>query len=323
MIYVDNYVIDKPIIEILDEIKILIHNGKLSSYRKTGSGIKVTCPVHNNGREQKPSCYIRESDGVYHCFACSSKGPFYTFVAHCFETSEEEAKQWLIQKYGVKTSEKFIIGDDIERNYNHSKYQAYIDKNILKEFKDWTPYFKTRGITRETAKRFNLKYDAEHRLAVFPCYDIKGNLVMLHTRSIDRKTFCLDKDVPKPVFGLYNIIRDGETKAVITEGPFDALKASQFGIPGCATLGNLSPSQIEQINESGIKTLYIMFDNDVHGREFAETLKKNLSKSIIFYEPELPLDKKDIGELNYEEFWNAINNCTNEIKRKKSQIIIV
>lgn len=132
---------------------------------------------------------------------------------------------------------------------------------------------------------------------------------MLHKRSIDTKMFYLDKDVEKPIFGLDKLVNANVRKILITEGPFDALKANQFGFPACATLGMLTESQIEQINATNLKSIYIMFDNDDAGESFKRKLKSKLKKTVLVFEPKIPNGKKDIGDLNYDEFWNSINNC--------------
>lgn len=96
MLRIENKTISKPIIDILKDVKSSISNGKLASLKVKNDNIEVNCPFHKNGLEHKPSCnvYIGKDTkdlhtGDFHCFTCGSKGPFYHFVAECFDTDDE------------------------------------------------------------------------------------------------------------------------------------------------------------------------------------------------------------------------------------------
>ena len=58
---VDNYIINKPIIDILYRLQLTLTNGKLKDIKKPSGGadnIVVTCPHHGDGRESTPACNI-------------------------------------------------------------------------------------------------------------------------------------------------------------------------------------------------------------------------------------------------------------------------
>ena len=54
-----------------------------------------------------------------------------------------------------------------------------------------------------------------------------------------------------------------------------------------------------------LKILYIAFDNDNWGRKFTQDLLKVLDKRIIPVLIELPIGKKDVGELS-ETDWEIL-----------------
>jgi DNA primase len=134
---------------------------------------------------------------------------------------------------------------------------------------------------------------------------------MLPKRSIDTKTFYLDKDVEKPVYCLDKIQKENYDTALIVEGPIDCLTGWEYGFPTIATLGRISDDQIEQINKSCINILYIMFDNDDAGRSFTKALKRKLAKRIIAIETQLPPGKKDINDCTREEVQEVIKKAKN------------
>lgn len=310
---IDNYAIDTPLLDILQRLRVSITTGKLKDIEPKNDYIMVTCPHHKDGHEANPDCGVYIGDdskrtyGFAHCFACGWAVSFVTFVQECFESSEAFAKHWLISNYGRPIQGRVSIGDAI--NLNKTNKVKVLDNEALDDFASWCPYLTKRGISRATCARFNIKYDAEHRQVVFPCYDELGRFVMMARRSIDSKVFYMDKDVEKPVYCLDKVIANDIKTVVITEGPFDCLSANEYGFPAIATLGTPSIDQINKINRSCINTIYTMFDNDDAGKSFTEFLKSRLNKRILIVEVKIPQGKKDINDLTKDEFINAIKNA--------------
>lgn len=317
---VDNYIVDTPIAEIISELKLNLSNGKLKDIEEHSDNIVVTCPHHSGGHESKPAMNIYVGNdqsieyGYARCFVCGFEGHFYQFVAECFECSEERAKQWLISNFGKLAYEKLDLGEDIVIGKNKMRSVRSMDKSILETYQNYCPYLAKRNLTKETCQKFNVKYDSKYRQVVFPCYDVNNNLIMMPKRSIDTKTFYLDKDVEKPVYCLNNIIKNNIKQAIVTEGPFDTLLANQYGFPAVGTLGTPSDEQIKEISKSGINILYAMFDNDAAGRKFTASLRaglEHLNAGIIVIDVRIPSPYKDIGELDYDTFWKILKNYKN------------
>jgi len=312
---VDNYVINKPIEDILNLLRISLTNGKLKDIENKGDNLLVTCPHHDGGHEQTPACnvYIGNDTklpyGYFNCFVCGEKGNFLKFVAECFDAPESYAKAWLLKNFGGELVAKdLFMGDPIVVGKSKAKKKG-LDESILDTYQKWTPYLGKRKLSREICELFKVRYDPKYRQVIFPAYDIHGKLVMLPKRSIDTKTFYLDKDVEKPVYCLDYIMKNNIKTALITEGPFDCLTGWEYGYPTIATLGKISDYQIEQINKSCLNILYAAFDNDAAGRSFLELLKRKLTKRIILIETKFPSNKKDINDLTKEELDKVIKNA--------------
>lgn len=303
---VDNYIIDTPLLEIIRHLQLTLTNGKLKDCFPRGDEIVVTCPHHSDGRESKAAAniYIGEDPkipyGYIHCFACGWKGSFAKFVGECFDRTEVYGKKWLIDNYGKLAYENNLNLEPINIYKKQIKFK--LDASQLDSLQSYCPYLQKRKLSRETCEKFNVRYDPVARQVIFPCYDEKDNLVMLVKRSIDHKTFFMDKDVEKPLYCLNYIQKNNIQTALITEGPFDCLTANQYGRPAIASLGQISDEQIKLINKSCISTLYLMFDNDEKGRLFAEKVKRQVAKRILLIDVKLPVGKKDINELTKEEF---------------------
>ena len=314
---VDNYVINKPIEDILNLLRISLTNGKLKDIQNKGDNLLVTCPHHDGGHEKTPACnvYIGNDTklpyGYFNCFVCGEKGSFLKFVAECFDAPESYAKSWLLKNFGGELIQKnLFMGEPIVLNRNKGKKQG-LDESILDQYQKWCPYLAKRKLSREICELFKVRYDPKYRQVIFPAYDINGKLVMMTKRSIDTKTFYLDKDVEKPVYCLDYIMKNNIKTALITEGPFDCLTGWEYGFPTVATFGKISDYQIEQLNKSCLTVIYAAFDNDAAGRSFLETLKRKLTKRIIIIETKFPANKKDINDLSKEEFDKVIKNAQN------------
>ena len=302
---IDNYLIDKPILDILYDIQFVLTNGKLRDIKPGTDDIVVTCPFHAGGAENRPDMNIYIGDdkklpyGYCRCFACDAKGPFYKLVAACFDKSEDFAKKWLIDHYGVRQKETISLGDPIVPK--QQVIPTYLDEKELDKYQNYCYYLQKRKITRNVCEYFNVKYDPVKREVLFPCYNESGKLVMIPTRKIDYKQFYLPKDVEKPVYGLDKIIKRDISSVMIVEGLIDCLTGWSNNIPTIATLGNMSDTQINAINKSCITTIYLCMDNDFYGRRFTDLLKAKLAKRIMIYDVFLPSDKKDINDLTHDE----------------------
>jgi DNA primase len=315
---IDNYILDAPVIDVLRRLQLALTNGKLRDIKVGSENIVVTCPDHDGGREAHPACNIYIGDnpkieyGYFNCFVCNSRGNFLTFVAHCFETSEAYAKSWLLKNFeGAMVEHYAYMGDDIQVGKRKQKTVQKLDESILDQYQKWTPYLGQRKLSRELCEFFKVRYDPKYRQVIFPAYDIHGNLVMLPKRSIDTKTFYLDKEVEKPVYCLNYIMQYGYKTAVIVEGPFDCLTGWQYGYPTIGMFGQISDYQIEQINKSCINVLYVAFDNDESGELFRRILRSKLSNRIILVDVKLPKGKKDINDLTKDEFLSCMQKASN------------
>ena len=314
---IDNYVINKPIEEILTLLKLSLTNGKLKDIENKGDDILVTCPHHDGGHEKTAACNIYIGNdtklpyGYFNCFVCGEKGSFLKFVAECFDAPESYAKAWLLKNFGGElVAKNLFMGEPIVLNRNKG-IKKHLDESILDQYQTWNPYLAKRKLSREICELFKVRYDPKYRQVIFPAYDMNGNLVMLAKRSIDMKSFYLDKDVEKPVYCLDYVMKNNIKTVLITEGPFDCLTGWEYGFPTIATFGKISDYQIEQINKSCINIIYAAFDNDAAGRSFLETLKRKLTKRIIIIETKFPANKKDVNDLSKEELQEIIKNARN------------
>ena len=301
--------IDAPIMEILKDLKSECTNGKLSYIdRKQGKWIRVSCPFHSDGLEKNASAGVYNGDdpkiekGTLHCFTCSTYVPLYKVVASCLECSDENAKKWLLKRYGGARVEENIELKPI--TLNEKAKIEYLNESLLDSMQSWHPYMAKRKLTQEVCNRFKIKYDPVTECIVFPVYDIKNKLVMITKRSVNSKEFYIDEDKEKPIY-LLNEIKNKDYKTVIVcESQINALTAWSWGYPSIATFGTgISPYQFKILNKSGIEHYILALDADNAGYKGIRRFYKYIRKDVIIDVVEIPKGK-DVNDLTKEEFDN-------------------
>ena len=111
------------------------------------------------------------------------------------------------------------------------------------------------------------------------------------------------------VFGLYQVIKDGCTKAYIVESEIDALYLWSNGIPAVALGGSyLSQDQLRKLLLSGVETFVIATDNDAAGQRIKESLKKALAGHAEVLQVTIPEYAKDINEVKPSDIKKVVDS---------------
>jgi len=324
---IGKYLIEESVYNILIKLRGDIKNGKLSRIDLKSDQIKVTCPVHKGGHELHPSCVIygiNTEKPNWYCFTCGKHGDFVSFVEECLETDYNGAKEWLLENFN---SSYIIEGDEVSPIWNTTFSDSeqsveYIDEEkFFRDLQSYHPYMSERGLTDETIKKFELKYDPLDQTIVFPIRDKNGGLISFTKRSVNSKKFHIAKSFKKEnLYLLYNILQEQPESIGICEGQFSALMAYQYGLPSVALIGaGTTEAQMEVINSLPINHFVLLYDGDDAGRKGAAKFKKLVKKSAWVDDIILP-EGKDPADLSKEEFWNYVNNNDKiqaELKNKK------
>ena len=166
---IDNYIINKPILDVLYRLQLSLTNGKLKDIKPPSGGatnIVVTCPHHDDGREATPACniYIGEDGklpyGYFNCFVCGERGSFLKFVAECFDTSEAYAKNWLVKTFeGELIEQQVFLDDEIQIGKHKVAKTKKLDPAVLDSYQTWSPYlsFLKLGMILNIVRLFSLR----------------------------------------------------------------------------------------------------------------------------------------------------------------------
>lgn len=308
-IVIGNKVITTPVEKIIKQLKSELTNGKLKDIQpRNGQNIKVTCPIHKDGFERRPSCYIfvDENDketqlGQVHCFTCGYKASLAEFIGECFdETNQKEfGEEWLLNRCETAfLSEVEYLPPIVIEKAN--KVDLSIDESILKKYNYYHEYMWKRKLTQPVVDMFEVGYDVDKEMITFPVRDEYGKLLFITKRSVKNKFFEIPENVNKPVYLLYYILQHNIKSVAIVESQINALYLWSLGIPAVALFGTGSPYQYELLKKSGIRCFTLMFDGDEAGYKGAQRFKYNMPKDIFITECKLP-QGKDVNDLTFEE----------------------
>jgi DNA primase len=144
--------------------------GDYVNLKRSGSRFKGNCPFHD---EKTPSFTVTPTLGIYKCFGCQKGGNSIQFLMEIENLSFTESARMLAKRYGVDLVET-NVGNKEEyeesqklregvQSINDFAIQFFADQlHTQQEGKNIAlPYYRERGFTLETIKKWQLGYSPE------------------------------------------------------------------------------------------------------------------------------------------------------------------
>lgn len=280
MIQLDGVVILSDVYDMIADLRTELHMQGIQllndvNNKSTTKDILVTCPVHKQGQERKPSCGISKLDvirngkqysaGTVHCFTCGYTADFFEFVSYCFGTTDRSfGKRYIIRKYNTMD---IAQRPDLKLNYERTKPgispYTYLNDEILDSYKYTSDYLIQRKLDLNTILFYELGLNAHNNTITMPVRDHKGGLVFIKQRLINPPPgvdkYLNTTGVPKQylLYGFYQLlqlissINNGTCNnkkleenykrygVILTEGEFNAIYLMQNGYPAVSLLGRI------------------------------------------------------------------------------------
>lgn len=309
---------------------------RFSKRRDSGGDIMVCCPYHN---DRKPSAGIRKSDGLFHCFACNEVHPLQELISYCFNKQDDILGKfgwnWLLKNFAtMQIEERKDVEIDYIRNNTgfdtlHTEHNGdnidsmvnrYVSEEELDSYRYIHPYMYKRRLTDEIIELFDIGFDKDSECITFPVRDINGNCLFIARRSVKTKFFSYPQGVEKPLYGLYELYKDGVTgikfssthildypiafpkELIVCESMIDALTCWVYGKYAVALNGLGNDLQFKQLRDLPCRKLILATDMDERGVNARQRIKKNIRNKII---TEYVWDvnvAKDINDMEYDMF---------------------
>ncbi len=153
---------------ILETARIEEVVGDFVHLKKRGVNLQGLCPFHN---EKTPSFNVSPAKGIFKCFGCGKAGNSLKFIMEHEHFSYPEAIRYLAKKYSIEieetelSAEDKLILDERESMMALNQFAAgYFSAQLFESPEGkgiGLSYFRDRGFTTDTIRKFNLGYSPE------------------------------------------------------------------------------------------------------------------------------------------------------------------
>jgi DNA primase len=295
-------------------VQVLRDHFGIERYRITegGTQIAASCPFaafkHAGGADRRPSFYVRVGDGEaspYHCFACGTSSDDLRRITWQVEELAQgvgrKVEDYVRDPEGLR---RFMVETSLTANMSKrigtydgqpidgvadslvglSQQEAeeadrlaleYIRAHFDEMFERAVhPSVFSRGITQQTAERWNVRWDRKWQRVVLPVVNRAGEIVGVSGRATNLHSEPKYLHYPglRKSFYLYgeNLVDASRDHLVVVEGFFDAMMLSQQGYNACAIMGSHpSRAQIQTILDIAPNggRIVVWLDGDAAGKE--------------------------------------------------------
>jgi len=152
---------EEIISEVLSRCSIAEVLGEHLQLRKVGNGYQALCPFH---ADSKPSFYVNESKGFFHCFGCGAGGNVFHFLMRARGMGFPEAVRFVAARAGVEIPERALSQE--EKALRREKALLLEVNRVAAEFfrahllgsegAEARTYLENRGVSPQTQKIFGL-----------------------------------------------------------------------------------------------------------------------------------------------------------------------
>jgi len=135
--------------------------GEHLQLRKVGNGYQALCPFHT---DSKPSFYVNESRGFFHCFGCGAGGNVFHFLMRARGMGFPEAVRFVAARVGVQVPERPLSPQEQSLRQERSRLLE-VNKEAAEFFRSHLlggqgagarAYLEGRGLSPQTQELFGL-----------------------------------------------------------------------------------------------------------------------------------------------------------------------
>lgn len=307
-------------------LECLEEAGVDSPRRRSGRSWIFVCPACGS-----KALKMYRTSGFFTCFSCrflnGMHGPAEVFLARLLNVPTAQARARL---YGVEGTPlrtriapvEWSTSDEEDGEVIPTVTWRWGDRPLdHPHAARGVAYLATRGITKELAEQYGVRYNPEDRRVLFPIshdgrlVGWQGRLVVPHEwRDADGKKQCgikvLTEGLPTGVRDRVLMFQDRLVPGghcVLGEGPVGAIKAHLCG-GNVATMGKVvSEAQLQLLVREGVTKLYLALDPDA-ADETMRIARKTASHLQNFM-LEIPPDKEDTGEMTPEHVYDVFRSA--------------
>ena len=273
--------------------------------------------------EKTPSFSIRRETQQFYDFSAGVGGDVLNFIKLYHRCSIRKAIV-ILQEYAgvtdVTQSRQRLEATSIAKRFAGRKRpekepnqkvipDSYLDQYEFSEdrLKPWLD----EGITLESLRKFEVKYDAVSNRIVYPCRDIGGRILNIQGRTLDanwqekkirKYSFYFQGGIGGSLCGLHKNFEAarGQNSLLVFEGIKSVLKCDSWGIHNTAALltSHLNPQQFKTLVKLSLPIVFAL-DAGVNPRKDANIMRLKryvdvsyiVDRDGILEEKDAPVDK--------------------------------
>lgn len=280
-----------------------------------GWEVQAECPGHEERtghKDRNPSWYINADSGAHICFSCGFKGSLYSLVAYVRGVPLDQATDWantnlnLVARLMRLTEPEKELQEETVR-VTESMLSAFIDVP--------DDALKARGLTREAADLYNIRWDRHRNNWIIPVRNLTGQLIGWQEKGFSNRYFNNHPKGMKKGKALFGYEQYKSGDMIVVESPLDVVRLASIGITGgVATFGcSISTEQLSAIR--GADRVIFALDNDEAGkiasRDLFSRCRELKTEAWFFNYGEI--DVKDVGAMSKAEVVSGIENAQHMI----------
>jgi DNA primase len=204
----------------------------------------------------------------------------------------------VIKRFKSTKREKYIsheiLSDDVMQRYENqmSKYQTWIDE----------------GISLDSMRKFQVRYDRISDRIVFPIRDIAGRIFSISGRTLDpdykaknqrKYTYFYPLGALDTIYGLYenaDYIRKRK-EIILFEGAKSVMKADTWSVcnTGAVLSGHLNPEQFKILIKLGVRVVFALdYELDKSNKPVDIRSDENIKKLLKFVKVEVVKNRNNL-----------------------------
>lgn len=305
--------------------QILEAEGIAGPVGRTSKSLVFNCPACS----KKKKLYVRLWDGRYRCWYCKDQngmdGPIESLLAKLLDIPLQQARERIRGEEGQALKPRIELpefNDDPETEFWEVFPETSWDWHSLPiddpRSERGAEYIKSRGVSIEIAKEYDIHYSPIMRQVQFPVKENgrllgwQGRLVIPHEWIDENGIFhsglktWTSPGTPRDSVLMFQDRIERGTHALLGEGPFDAIKGHLCG-GNVASMGKtVTRWQLEVLKQKGIDTLYLGLDPDA-APESMKIIRKFATNAKI-KKLDIP-DGQDLGAMSMEEVLEAFKGA--------------
>lgn len=275
--------------------------------RKNGLELQFRCinPHHN---DRHASASINTKTGKWKCFSCLIGGNLKSLVK-IVGGEDVEWEKLVTPTDSLKMKIGSIYKDSAEQMLSYENVADFTNtfKAITSDFIPATTdinslryLVKKRKLTKETIRRFNLKYckSGQYAERIIIPYDYENEPIGFNSRYIGENTktlrylyFLNNEKFESFIFNFENV--QSYDYCILAEGPFDLMYLVQNGYKNVISTLNTNISRQQMMKILKFKKIIFCFDNDEISQAGQNAVLKH-AETIFNYAPNMPIFKVEL-----------------------------